>query len=94
MVKNCEIHTYDERPNCNCAQLHFRRLSRAGPTVNYQTDKDGEQIMATPREIDTMNEIEIIVNLWKSQQIPTWRAIEKIAAIILHFQKATWNENH
>lgn len=50
--------------------------------------------MATQNELDTMREIEIVVNLWKTQQTPTWRAIERIAGIILDFQKLQWKENH
>jgi len=50
--------------------------------------------MATQAEQATMIEVEIVVNNWKSKQVPTWRVIEKIAAIILNFQKAEWKREH
>ena len=50
--------------------------------------------MATKPETECMYEIEIVVIHWKLQSIPTWRAIEKIAALILGFQKTEYEREH
>lgn len=50
--------------------------------------------MATLDEQETMREIQIVVNIWNSNQIPCWRAIEKIAILILEHQKREWKKEH
>lgn len=50
--------------------------------------------MATKADMDTMLEIELVVNAWKSNQTPAWRAIQKIGAITIEYQKAEWKREH
>ncbi len=84
MVTNIEMVCHHVR------WLGFTFVATARRSIRYQRN----QFMATQIEQATMIEIEIIVNNWKSKQVPTWRAIEKIAAIIHDFQKAEWKREH
>ena len=50
--------------------------------------------MATLAEQETMREIQTVVNKWNMNTIPAWRAIEKIAALVLEHQKAEYKREH
>lgn len=50
--------------------------------------------MPTLAESNTMREIQIVVNNWNMNNVPAWRAIELIAAIVLEHQKAEYKREH
>ena len=69
--------------------ISARMLLKSHACLTLRSSQVSKQL-----EENTIREIEILINLWKSKQIPTWRVIEKIAGVILDHQKADYKENH